>query len=40
MLIKDRDRTKLVWELGDKALTKVETLIRLMKMDEVVEQGR
>jgi len=37
MLIKDRDRRKLVWELGNKALMKVETLMRMIKVDQAAE---
>ena len=38
LLIRDRDRQKLVWELGNKALARVETLMRMMKMDQAAEQ--
>ena len=38
LLIGDRDQQKLVWELGNKALARVETLMRMMKMDQAAEQ--
>ena len=38
LLIRDRDQRKLVWELGNKALARVETLMRMMKMDQAAEQ--
>jgi hypothetical protein len=38
LLIKERDRRKAVWELGNKALMKVESLIRMMKMDEDADE--
>jgi hypothetical protein len=37
LLMKDRDRRKAVWELGNKALMKVESLMRMMNMDEDAE---